>query len=692
MDDEDDDFRALFFTECEELLSDLQDHLEELRSGNGDSEALNAAFRAVHSVKGGAAAFGFDALISFAHSFEAVMDLARSDKIELTEPLCQLLLRSSDIMEELIERAREENNEPSEGMERVLGELRAVVDPDGSSEPAPAAAKKDALEEAPKSEEVSDEPALNTINVKFEPISSALRAGHEPLKMLRSAREIGLTKIECIGELAGLRELSFDACTVGWSLTFETEKTQADIEAFFTIYEAVARVEIASDGDPAEAEPEAAAKPESKDAAPVAEVVPPAKKPKAPPKSSAGAKSSKPASKSLRVDLVRVDRLVNLVGEIVITQAALAQRLMETETTLELEVRHSVEAMSRQTRDLQESVMAIRAQPLKSVFSRMPRVVRDLAEKLGKDAILEVTGEQTEVDTTVIEELAEPLTHMLRNAMDHGLEGPAGREEAGKEKTGSIKLSAEHRGERVIIKLVDDGAGINRDAVRSKAVEKGIIGPEDSLSDDEIDQLIFDPGFSTAKEVSSVSGRGVGMDVVKRKILELGGRCTVKSVPGKGCTFTIALPLTLAVLDGMTITVGEERYILPLSNVVEALRLDSIEVHQLPDKSQVLSRRGEYLPLLSIRQVLRIPQQQDAVEGMAIIVDTETEGHVALLVDELIGQRQVVLKSLEANYRRVDGVSGATILGDGRVALILDIPNLVALNKSRGDLFREVVH
>lgn len=697
MDDDDEDFEALFFTECEELLSDLQEHLDLLLSGNGDTETLNAAFRAVHSVKGGAAAFGFDDLISFAHMFETVMDMARSDNLELTEDVCQVLLRSGDVMESLIEKARDRDTSPSEAMQKVLSELKVIADPSAANEPAqekqaaPKAEEKD-------SEEVVEEDAASTTKffVSFVPDPSFFRAGHDALKLIQSAKALGLTKTEILGDVAPLSEFSLDDCTVSWNFEFESEQSEDEIEAFFNIYEAAAKWTIKTEAAEAELEapeevpvvdekvankPEPA--PEQKTEKPAAAAKPIVKK-------AAPAKSA--VSKSLRVELARVDRLVNLVGEIVITQAALAQRLGESDKAFELEVGHSVEAMSRQTRELQESVMAIRAQPVKSVFSRMPRVVRDLAEKLGKDVRLELSGEQTEVDTTVIEELAEPLTHMLRNSMDHGLESPEKRLEAGKSKQGVIKLAAEHRGERVIITLTDDGAGINREVVLRKAIENGLVSPEDTLAPEEIDQLIFHAGFSTAESVSSVSGRGVGMDVVKRKILELGGRCTLKSEPGVGTQFTIALPLTLAILEGMTIGVGEERYILPLANVVEALRLDALIVHELPDKSKVLSRRGEYLPLLSIRDVLKIPDSDQIQEDLAIIVDTETDGHIALLINELIGQRQVVLKSLEANYRRVDGVSGATILGDGKVALILDIPNLVALESQTLPPVEETLH
>jgi len=701
MDDDDEDFEALFFTECEELLSDLQEHLDLLYSGDGDQDTLNAAFRAVHSVKGGAAAFGFDNLISFAHKFESIMDLARSDELELTPDVCQVLLRSGDVMESLIEKARDRDGSPSENMEKVLAELAALADPNAESEaPAETTTTVTAPEE-PSDADIPDEssdaePELHSLEVCFKPDPGFFRAGHDMLKLISAARTLGLTQVKAEGELLPLPEFSLDDCTLSWRLVFETENERSTIDEFFLVYEAAATWEIGGDSSPSDLQvvekvPDQTVKADEKSqpAEPKEEAI------SEPPKQQSAGSGAKPkkqsTSKSLRVELARVDRLVNLVGEIVITQAALAQRLSEEGSSVDLEVEHSVEAMSRQTRDLQESVMAIRAQPVKSVFSRMPRVVRDLADKLGKDVRLELSGEQTEVDTTVIEELAEPLTHMLRNSMDHGIEDPDERESAGKPRTGVIRLAAEHRGERVILTISDDGRGINRDVVLRKALERNLVNEEDDLTPDDIDQLIFHAGFSTADEVSSVSGRGVGMDVVKRKIQELGGRCWLKSEPGRGCNFTIALPLTLAVLEGMTIAVGNERYILPLSNVVEALRLETAELHEMPDSSKVLTRRGEYLPVLSIRDALHMSEDENS-EDLAIIVDTESDGHVALLIDELIGQRQVVLKSLEANYHRVEGVSGATILGDGRVALILDVPNLVNLYSSSATVPKEMIH
>ncbi|MEM8740961.1 MAG: chemotaxis protein CheA [Pseudomonadota bacterium] len=687
------EYQAIFFNECAELLVDLQDRLDELTDGSGDEETVNAAFRAVHSIKGGAAAFGFSELIAFAHVFETVMDQIRSGSLAIGADVCALLQRAGDVIAILVEHARDGGDLPGERVERVLGELREMG---GLEAPEPAAASAG----APAPEPEAELPESFSFGLAVTPADGFMRAGHDPLKMIRALKPLGLVGATAPEAIPAPADFGLDEGGLTWHLTFESEVPPETLLESLEIYTHIAEFAVireegdepppdagsAGSGDagghggsdapagaskaaaPAPgAEPAAAAKPEEKAAAPVA-----AKR------DSGGAAAEKPRmQKSLRVELTRIDRLVNLVGEIVITQAVLAQKLSEIDTAGDLELGHAVENMSRQTRELQESVMAIRAQPVKSVFQRMPRVVRDLADTLKKDVRLVLSGEHTEVDTTVIEELSEPLTHMLRNSMDHGIEPDReAREAAGKPVQGTIWLSAEHRGERVIISIEDDGRGIERERVLGKAVEKGLVSPDEQLSPEEIDNLIFHPGFSTAKEISSVSGRGVGMDVVKKKIQMLGGRCTLKNTPGKGLKFMITLPLTLAVLDGMTICVGDQRFILPLSTVVEAVRLKESRVEQLPNGSRVILMRGQYMPVVSLRHALGVEGPMQA-EEMAIVVDTETNGQVALIVDELIGQRQVVLKSLEANYHRVDGVSGATILGDGRVALILDVPALV---------------
>jgi len=688
MDDDDEDFRLLYFQECEDLVGALQGQLESLQNGGGDDDTIHAAFRAVHSVKGGAAAFGFEELINFAHTFEAVMDLARSDKIPVTPELCALLLRSSDTMEALIQRAQEDSSDPVDSLTPVLGELRDYLGEGGPSEKkaeAPAA-KKEAEPAAKAEEPVEEELELEeerTFTIFLRPMPTFFDAGLDMLKIVGALKDHGMVTVELDGDVPPLETFSIADLEVAWKLILETTASEEDVLKFVAIYEATAEIEVVADEvkepqaeevTPAEVpaaksetvEPEAAAKP--------------AEPPKAEPEASKKAESGKSGggksedkrqksndAKSLRIDLQRVDRLVNLVGEIAITQASLVQTYSESDVAFDPALEQTIESLTRQTRDLQDSVMAIRAQPVKVVFSRMPRVIRELSQKLGKKVRLDIQGELTEVDTTIIEELSEPLIHMLRNSMDHGLESPEKRVANGKPEMGTIVLKAEHRGERVVITVSDNGAGINREIVHNKAIGKGLVAPDEKLTPEDIDNLIFHPGFSTAESVSSVSGRGVGMDVVRKKIVELGGRCSLQNDPGKGATFIITLPLTLAVLDGMTVAVGEDRFILPLSNVVEATRLVSVR-----DAFNLNGNRTE--------------------ESMAVIVDTETDGHVALKVDELIGQRQVVLKSIESNYKRVSGVSGATILGDGRVALILDVPALVEMaGMSRGPAM-ELLH
>lgn len=703
--DDDEDFEKLFFEECHELLETLQEHLNLLADGEADDDTVHAAFRAVHSVKGGASAFGFDQLIGFAHIFETVMDLVRSDQLAVTDDICQVLLRSGDMMEVLVESAENGVDVDEDRISALRGELEDLAGAPAAKNDAPAAelfeeasgtetASPDADADTPAAkDDAASDPEVHTLVVRFTPDQDFLTSGHDPLRLIRKARDLGLAKVAVDGSVPQLDSFDASVCPFGWELTFETDQPQQEIEEFFEIYAHTAEIEFLSEQDQ-ETDDDAAASPEENtQASPEQSEKQPTKAAKKQ-KSDAGAPRSAGSSKSLRVELSRIDRLVNLVGEMLITQAGLAQRLTETEehdaSEGQVEMGHSVDAMSRQLRELQESVMAIRAQPVKSVFSRMPRVVRDLSESLGKEARLDLFGQHTEVDATVIEELAEPLTHMLRNSMDHGLEGNEEREQIGKPRVGQIKLSAEHRGERVIIIVEDDGRGVNRERVLKKALENDLISPDDNLSPEEVDQLIFHPGFSTAEEVSSVSGRGVGMDVVKKKIVSLGGRCMLESNPGKGTRFEITLPLTLAVMDGMTIVVGGQKFILPLSSVVEALNVSDVEQKKLPNGSALLERRGEYLRLIDLRSLLSLPRENTGNE-MAIVVDTEVNGHVALVVDELIGQRQIVLKSLEANFRRVEGISGATILGDGQVALILDVPELLHMTPNLSPV-QEMIH
>jgi len=387
---------------------------------------------------------------------------------------------------------------------------------------------------------------------------------------------------------------------------------------------------------------------------------------------------------TIRVDLERVDRLINAVGELVIQQAMLAQRVTESGLTRSSDIGLGLEDLELLTREIQDSVMAIRAQPVKSVFQRMPRLVREAAEATGKKVKLVTSGEDTEVDKTVVERLAEPITHMLRNAIDHGLEGPEDRLAAGKPAEGTVRLAALHRSGRIVIEISDDGKGINRPRVKGIAVERGLIAEDAVLSDDEVDNLIFLPGFSTATEVSDLSGRGVGMDVVRRSIQSLGGRISISSVPGKGSTFTLSLPLTLAVLDGMVVGAGEQTLVAPLAAIVESLTPNEADIHYVGGVDPVLRFREAFVPLVDVGLAMGFRDDPTALKGgVVMIVETESGQRAALLVDAIHGQRQVVIKSLESNYRHVEGVAAATILGDGRVALILDVDALVTAKRSR---------
>ena len=379
-----------------------------------------------------------------------------------------------------------------------------------------------------------------------------------------------------------------------------------------------------------------------------------------------------PAVTTIRVDLDRVDRLVNMVGEIVITQAMVSQRVDESVAESNPDLVLGLELLFQHTRSLQDSVMAIRAQPVRSVFARMPRLVRDLSAQTGKKIRLEMSGEGTEIDKTVIEQLNDPLTHMIRNAADHGIERPEDRKAAGKPVEGTILLSAEQRGGRIIIQISDDGKGVDRERVREKAIEKELIAPDANMTDEEIDNLIFLPGFSTAETISNISGRGVGMDVVRQNIQKLGGRVTIKSEPGRGSSVVLTLPLTLAVLDGMIVRVGAESFIIPLTNIVESISPQASDVYPVPGSGDVLKIRGDYVKLIHLQKIFNTASSADSSGSLVILVEVEGADLVGFVVDEIVGQQQVMIKSLEENFDSVPGIAGATILGDGNVALILD--------------------
>ncbi len=709
--------KDVFFQECEEQLSELESGLLAMEAGETDSETINAVFRAVHSIKGGAGAFSLEDLIKFAHVFETALDEMRSNRLDPRPDVLKVMLRAADVLADLVRAARDGEASDEAHTSALAEELRALGPggdeaDDGETEEdwgfQPIAFAMDAA------------PSAQAWRIAFKPRADLYAKANETAVLLRELGRLGEMTVELdTSELPPLAELEAEAAYLAWTITLTTEQGEAAIRELFEFVDGDCDLTIEAVGGeetaaPVEAEEGGAASAFAgaapgfdiaallarvsapADAAPAAEPAPiprlileePAFAEPAPvaalhkPDAAAAGSGAAAAGATIRVDLERVDRLIDLVGELVINQAMLSQRVLELGLARASGVAMGLDELEQLTRDIQDSVMAIRAQPVKSVFQRMPRLAREVAALTGKPVRLVTEGEATEVDKTVIERLADPLTHMIRNAIDHGLEKPEARAAAGKPAEGLVRLTAAHRSGRIVIEVSDDGGGINRNRVKAIAVERGLIAAEAALSDEEIDNLIFMPGFSTASEVSNISGRGVGMDVVRRSIQALGGRISISSRPGLGSTFTMSLPLTLAVLDGMVISVEGQTLVAPLTAIVETLQPKAEDVHSLGGDARVIAIRDTYVPLIDVGMALGYRTEPlVATAGVALLIEGDGGARAALLVDAIQGQRQVVIKSLEANYQQVPGVAAATILGDGRVALILDIDTIVAVSR-----------
>jgi two-component system, chemotaxis family, sensor kinase CheA len=688
--------KQTYFQECDELLLALEEGLIAMENGEADDETINAVFRSVHSIKGGGGAFGFELLVAFSHVFETVLDHLRSGKLTPSPEVVKVLLRAADKVSDHVAAAR--NGSGTVQDEEVKEELRLLSGE--SAEEAAAPADFAGLAFAPI--EIEIEETLPLWQIRFAPYAALYAKANEPFLILRELATLGKLAVKAdLSHLPELEVIDPEQAYFAWDMTLDGCKERSKIEEVFEFVVGDCDLEIA------EATPAAAGLPTIAEAPAVPAMPPPAAAAVSPTTSEAPAAASAPAAdtphekkpdavkQTIRVDLDKVDRLVNLVGELVITQAMLNQSVSECGATRNSSVGGGLNALEHLLRELQEAVMAIRTQPVKSVFQRMPRLVRELAAQTGKEVRLEIEGEGTEVDKTVIERLGEPLTHMIRNAVDHGLETPEDRIAAGKPSEGTVKLSAEHRGGRIIIEITDDGRGIDRVKVRQKALEKGLISPSVHLSDEEIDGLIFLPGFSTASQVSNISGRGVGLDVVRRNIVDLGGRIVIGSQKGKGSRFSLTLPLTLAVLDGMIVAVGDQTFVLPLSHIVESFLPKPSDISAFGLDGTLLNVRGAYVPLVRVGQLLGIKGTAKQLSScVVILVESEGTGRMALAVDAIVGQRQVVIKSFESNIGRIEGIAAATILGDGRVALILDIDGLVAGcrgNAARSAEYREAI-
>jgi two-component system chemotaxis sensor kinase CheA len=749
------EIKEIFFQECEEQLAELESGLLRLNDGDTDPETVNAVFRAVHSIKGGAGAFGLDDLVSFAHVFETTLDCVRSNKLEASQDLLKVMLRSADVLADLTAASRDGGTVESSRTSGLVAELEAYAKgqplPGASAAPAPApaaAAPEPAQAETPApaaeapeptddsgfqpvpfsfdaldgDDELAIEDGRSVFTVRFKPRSDLYAKGNESVLILRELAKLGDLQVRCeTDDLPSVDMLDPEGAYFSWLIRVETDQDEEAVRHVFEFVEWDSTVEITAGADeeafaaldaqgedqPMAAIPfdlslledapavsaEAAAPEAAAPAAPAAGEAPQAA-PNLPLANKAIAAEAEKkeavvpavpaAPQTIRVDLDRVDRLINLVGELVINQAMLAQSVVENESGGSSAVNLGLEELQQLTREIQDSVMAIRAQPVKPVFQRMGRIVREIADMTAKQVRLVTEGENTEVDKTVIDKIAEPLTHMIRNAVDHGLETPEKRTEAGKSAEGVLRLSAKHRSGRIVIEIADDGAGINRERVKAKAIENGLITPETNLSDEDIDNLIFHPGFSTADKISDISGRGVGMDVVKRSIQALGGRISITSKPGKGSVFTMSLPLTLAVLDGMVVTVANQTLVVPLTAIVETLQPEKADIHSFGSSQRLIAIRDTFCPLVDVGNILNFRADlANPVEGVALLVESEGGGQRALMVDAIQGQRQVVIKSLEANYTNVPGIAAATILGDGRVALILDVDAVVTASRGQ---------
>ncbi|ASM02881.1 MULTISPECIES: chemotaxis protein CheA [Serratia] len=658
------DFYQTFFDEADELLADMEQHLLELDPLAPDIEPLNAIFRAAHSIKGGAATFGFSVLQETTHLLENLLDGARRQEMSLSTEIINLFLETKDIMQEQLDAYKTSQQPDAESFEYICQALRQL-----------------ALEAQQQQEAPAAQPAVQQPVAQPSAAPAAIEGGMRISLNGLKASEIPLM-LEELGNLGEVKDPHQTEHSL--DVTLLTSASEDDISAVlcFVLEPEQISFSTPTQSAPAVAEanlPETVAAPEP---APVASAALPAAKPAAAAAEAPKARAKASESTSIRVAVEKVDQLINLVGELVITQSMLAQRSGTLDPVNHGDLLNSMSQLERNARDLQESVMSIRMMPMEYVFSRYPRLVRDLAGKLNKQVELTLQGSSTELDKSLIERIIDPLTHLVRNSLDHGIEEPATRIAAGKSAVGNLVLSAEHQGGNICIEVIDDGAGLNREKILAKAASQGL-AVSDSMSDEEVGMLIFAPGFSTAEQVTDVSGRGVGMDVVKRNIQEMGGHVEIRSQAGKGTTIRILLPLTLAILDGMSVKVNDEVFILPLNAVMESLQPQAEDLHPLAGGERVLQVRGEYLPLVELYRVFEVEgAKTDATQGIVVILQSAGRRY-ALLVDQLIGQHQVVVKNLESNYRKVPGISAATILGDGSVALIVDVSALQTLNREK---------
>jgi two-component system chemotaxis sensor kinase CheA len=704
-----DQFHATFFEEAYEALDSMEAALLRLNLGSPDAETINTIFRVAHSIKGGAGMFGFTDITSFTHTLETLLDELRAGRMQVTLQISEGLLQSVDVLRAMMSATQKQqpcDTTTSNELQVLFKDLVehgdvAVAPPVALSAVETAADDPEDLEAlfdavaAQTSQAAAAAPAVVRWRIQFKALPELLSRGNDPLRMLEDLAALGdLTVKADLGRLPSFDQMDPGVCYLAWDLELATAKPRESIDQIFEWAEGDCELAIESLTPAAAAPPAPAEAPPAPPAAAAAEAaqatatVPAPAAAAARPVAAAAPAGDAPRagisdSNSIRVAIEKIDELLNTVGEIVITQSMLSQLAARFEGVHADRMRSGLAQLEGNIRELQESVMRVRMLPVGSVFSRFPRLVRDLSTRLGKQIRLQITGEQTELDKTVLEKIGDPLVHLVRNSIDHGIEMPDARVASGKPAEGTVHLNAFHKGGAITLEVSDDGKGLDKHRLLEKAISKGLVEPNAQLTDEQIHDLIFLPGFSTAAQTTDLSGRGVGMDVVRRNIKELGGSIELRTEPGKGTRFQITLPLTLAIVDGQSVAVGEETYIVPLVTIIESLQLKQGAASQLVGHGEVFTFRGDYLPVIRLHEVFGVEAKRSQLhEGLIMVVEGDGR-RAGLFIDDLLGQQQVVIKSMETNYARIDGVGGATILGEGTVALILDVPGLIRLAAER---------
>lgn len=688
MDDDDlIELKTMFLDECLENIELLEQGLMRMLEGEGGAETVNDVFRAAHSIKGGAATFDFIAMSQLTHYMETLLDEMRSGNRPVNGPDVDLLLVALDLVQSILEAARNGEDADHEERAAVQAQLQASVDAgSAAANPSNIGEAEDQNTASGIDGTITDSvPVTSSWRIGFAPKPDLIKLGNEPLLLLRELARLGeLTLSVNTDALPDWSDYDPAQCYLSWNATLTGPDEQSKIAEIFDWVDTECDLKIealsASDDSSQISSQQDSGQQDKDDSSASPPIVSAKAKPndaKAPDTKSTEPRQTrnKSESSSIRIATDKIDQLINLVGELVITQSMLTRVGFSNDSVDLDELRERLTDLEHNTRDLQESVMQVRMLPLSSAFSRFPRLVRDLSRKLDKDVELVLEGGTTELDKTVLERMIDPLVHLVRNALDHGLENATQRAAAGKPKTGRLEINARQESGSIIIEIIDDGKGIDCDVILSKAIDKGVVSADETLSEEQIQQLIFAPGFSTAETVSDVSGRGVGMDVVKRNILDLSGRVAVRSTLGTGTTIKIELPLSLAIMEGQLVRLADQLYVIPILSIIETLETTKTEVSDVPGYGEVCLFRGTYIPIIRLAE--RFEVDQPSTGALIVIVDTPGM-QAGLLVDAVDGQQQVVVKPLVSNYRKVPGLAGATIMSDGSVSLILDPSAIVA--------------